>query len=283
MRQHKLSRKHIFYVYVLLDPRKPGPYWYGHWRFDHEPFYVGKGKHRRAYNHFKLKSNNNSHRARKIRKIFSLGLEPILVFKRTYLTEKQAFELEKKLIPKIGRSDLGEGPLTNHSDGGDGPSGMILSKKSIRKREATKRKWSPRYRAEVIAKITKASIGRKHPPRSNEWRRKQSLARKGVKRPPRSAEWCAKISEIHKGMKPSLQTRQKISRTLTGRAFPHTAEWDANISKALKGRKGKPHTEKWRKNMSRKMKGRIITLEWRKKISDANKIRWAKAKAIANE
>jgi hypothetical protein len=31
-----------FYVYIWLDPRKPGKFVYRDLRLDHEPFYVGR-------------------------------------------------------------------------------------------------------------------------------------------------------------------------------------------------------------------------------------------------
>lgn len=48
-----MSIQNKFYVYVYLDPRKPGKYKYGEYEFDYEPFYVGKGTGRRIRNHFK--------------------------------------------------------------------------------------------------------------------------------------------------------------------------------------------------------------------------------------
>ena len=32
-----------YYVYIYIDPRKPGKFKYGEYEFDYEPFYIGKG------------------------------------------------------------------------------------------------------------------------------------------------------------------------------------------------------------------------------------------------
>ena len=54
--------ENIFYVYVYLDPRKPGNYVYGEYSFDYEPFYVGKGSNGRCTIHlckYNLENNEN--------------------------------------------------------------------------------------------------------------------------------------------------------------------------------------------------------------------------------
>ena len=126
----------MFYVYALLDPRKPGPFKYGRWKFEYEPFYIGKGKANRAFKHFEqtIDTCKNLHKVRKIAKIRrETGEEPILAFKRSGLSEDDAHQLEISLIRRIGRSDLKRGPLTNLTDGGEGTSCRKFSRKSREK------------------------------------------------------------------------------------------------------------------------------------------------------
>lgn len=112
----------IFYTYIYLDPRKLGNYEYDDIDFSYEPFYIGKGKDTRDVTH--LKEPKNSFLENKIKRISSEGFEPIISRFSENLCETEAFDLEIELIRKIGRRDLGLGPLTNLTDGGEGISGM---------------------------------------------------------------------------------------------------------------------------------------------------------------
>jgi hypothetical protein len=114
-----------FYVYVYTDPRKPGLWEYGTLKFDFEPYYVGKGKGARYKRHveqYQINSGNNPHKERKLKKIIGLGYDPteFVVFVSPTDCESLAHQTEIDLIKKIGRHNLGTGPLCNLTDGGEG-------------------------------------------------------------------------------------------------------------------------------------------------------------------
>lgn len=112
----------IFYNYVYLDPRKPGNYNYGELHFDYEPFYIGKGSYDRLNAHLYENEENacNKKKYNKIQKIIKVtDNNPIILKLFENLEENNALNLEKMLIKLIGRDDLGMGPLTNLTDGGD--------------------------------------------------------------------------------------------------------------------------------------------------------------------
>lgn len=110
-----------YYVYVYLDPRKIGKYQYGNLQFDHEPFYIGKGKKERCYRG--ILDRKKSLKVSKIKSIITAGLYPIILKLYENLTNNESITLEIDCIYKIGRSQFGNGPLTNMTPGGDGGSG----------------------------------------------------------------------------------------------------------------------------------------------------------------
>jgi hypothetical protein len=60
-----------FYIYIYLDPRKPGKYVYGMYVFDYEPFYVGKGKDKQYISHLReaVKKISESRKDKKLRRL----------------------------------------------------------------------------------------------------------------------------------------------------------------------------------------------------------------------
>jgi len=162
------SNKNVFYVYVLLDPRKPGTYKYGEYSFDYEPFYIGKGKDNRyrvTVSEAKRIKKSNRFVINKIKKIIKeIKKEPIIQKIIKDIIEAKAFENEIKAIKVIGRSDLKLGPLCNHTDGGDGGSG-ITEKERKRKSKKMLGKNNPNYgkhhTPEIIEFLRKLATGRK--------------------------------------------------------------------------------------------------------------------------
>ena len=85
-------------------------YTYAYLREDGTPYYIGKGKGRRAT------SKAKTH------KVAVPPLDRIVILKQN-LTEAQAFAHERYMVAVLGRKDLGTGILRNRTDGGDGSSG----------------------------------------------------------------------------------------------------------------------------------------------------------------
>jgi len=124
--------KNKFYVYAYLDPRKQGNYLFNEYYFNYEPFYIGKGHGRRKYIH--LHNSYNKHLNSKIKKIRKeTGYDPFIIVYKELMIESDAFILETDMIQKIGRSDIKKGPLCNHTNGGEGPSGHIKTEKFLQR------------------------------------------------------------------------------------------------------------------------------------------------------
>ena len=131
MKKHRNSR---YYVYALLDPRKPGCFKYNGilGAFTHEPFYVGKGQGYRHYYHLNEKedSTGNIFKYRKIKNIEKTGLKVIAVKIFGNLSNEEALEKERLVISIIGRKIIIGGPLTNLTDGGEGSVGYKHTQKA---------------------------------------------------------------------------------------------------------------------------------------------------------
>jgi hypothetical protein len=232
-----------FYVYIYLDPRKPGKYVYGEYEFDYEPFYVGKGKENRAYN----LTNRQGMCKTKIKSLLGKKLKPIILLIKVCLDEELSFSLEKELIFIIGRQDKNTGPLLNMSEGGDGNAGKIFSEEHRRKKsEAQMGIKNHRY-----GKVT-----------SVETKQKLSAKLAGTNNP-----MYGKIG-ANKGVSPSEETRKKISQALTGRIF--TEEWKNKISATKKAKK-EVRSDDFKRRVSEAQKNVPKTEEHRQKISQALK------------
>jgi hypothetical protein len=202
----------MFYVYCYFNPLKPSTLH----ECGFEPFYVGKGKDDRKIHHLfesKLARDSNKLKKNTISKIRAHGMDPYILTLSEFQDEESAFAEEKRLIKLWGRRDLDLGPLTNMTDGGEGPSNKIVT-------------------AETRRKISKAASNVSP---SKETRRKISEAGKGKKQ---SAEHIKKRAEARDGYKHSEETKKKLSEAQ--QRIRETAEWKAKASAAQKGRKLSP-------------------------------------------
>lgn len=172
-----------YYVYVWLraNDSEIAP--------KYTPYYVGKGSGKRAFEKYG-------------RTVPAPRDSNCVAFVEEGLTEERAFELESYSIKLYGWVDTGTGILRNRTDGGDGPSGMIMS-------EETRRKMSEQRR------------GEKHPlwgkPRPDHVRQKILAASSGP-------------SNSRYGVPLSQETRDKISQSNTGK--PKSSDHRAKLAAA---------------------------------------------------
>ena len=150
------------YVYVYLDPRKPGQFLYEKYTFNFEPFYIGVGQNKRIYDHLaesynknESKQSRNKLKCNKIRKIKrETNKDPIIFKLKEDISLEEALLIENILIISIGRIDLHTGPLTNLTNGGIGSKGRILSdetKKKISQKKMGSIPWNKGLTAETNA------------------------------------------------------------------------------------------------------------------------------------
>jgi hypothetical protein len=230
-----------------LDPRKPGLYKYDNLIFEYEPFYVGKGKNSRMYTllrwakGLKFVKDGNLHKYNRTKSILSEGKEPYIIKIGENLSEWDAFSLENKTVIRIGRRDLGKGPLTNLNDGGGKT--YNLSKESREKISnfAKNRlgdfagdknpmfgvhrygKDSPHYgkkhSEETKKRLSNLATGRKH---SEETKQKMS------NRSPRTAEELHRMSVASSGIKNPNSNLYIVSDKITNESY--TIELVENLS-----------------------------------------------------
>ena len=119
----------MFYTYLWL-------------REDGTPYYVGKGKEKRAW-----------------RKA-APPKERVVIYPAQ--SEVDAFETEIALIWYYGRKDNGTGCLRNYTDGGEGQAGRVIPEEENKRRSAKLKGHVTSQ--ETRKKISKATTGRKPVP-----------------------------------------------------------------------------------------------------------------------
>lgn len=108
------------YVYIYLDPRRPGRYTYENLNisFLYAPLYVGKGSTDRIFAHLRNSHLNDGTPFHNVlRKIVEENLDPIYFKIEKELSEENSYRLENHFIQSIGKIVDGTGCLLNVNDG----------------------------------------------------------------------------------------------------------------------------------------------------------------------
>jgi len=102
------------YVYIFLDPRKEGIWYYKNIVFFYQPFYVGEGINNRIKCHFTPKAlSKNCLKSNIINKILEEGLEPIKKILFSGISKNEALEIESDIIKTFGTRYHKTGILSN--------------------------------------------------------------------------------------------------------------------------------------------------------------------------
>ena len=97
------NKNNKYYVYIYLDPRKNGNYNYDEYHFEYEPFYVGKGCGDRYKQHlYNSRSETNKQKYIRIKQIKEEYGKPVILKIQDNMLQKDAIELEIKIINLIG-------------------------------------------------------------------------------------------------------------------------------------------------------------------------------------
>lgn len=229
---------------------------------DNKPFYVGKGKGRRAHE----RMGRSDHWKRTVAKH---GLKVDIAAR--WSTEAEAFEHEKFLILCFKDMKM---PLVNQTDGGEGRAGWVPGQefRKMVSRIHTGKVTSDETKAKMsasglIANMDPEVRARKRDCWTSERRELNAARGKELIRHAIQANVGAPSHML--GKKQSEETKAKISAAssgknnpMFGKTFSHTDEAKAKISEASKNR--------------------VITDEARANISAAAKAAWARRKERQN-
>lgn len=163
------------YVYVLCDPRVPGPFVYDDLEFAYLPFYVGRGvKNRDRFHTLPSRLTEPTEKSSIIQAMIRDGYRPFSVHLAEGLSEEDGHALERAVIAKIGLEQL-----INQSKGGWGCEGYTHTPEAIEQIRASNRRRDQTHIRQQISAARRRLFD--DPLRGPQAREKQRLAQSGKK------------------------------------------------------------------------------------------------------
>ena len=175
----------VYYVYHLVNPTTG------------MPFYVGKGKNRRCYQHLSdtMKNTKNKRLTGHILKLRAKGIEPVIFKVQENMTEKYAYDLEELEIRKYGRIGFDEGGILFN---------IFIANKPVSRYGENNSFYGKTHTEETRKIIGDRNRGRTH---TEETKKKWSEQRKGV---PKSEEHKRKIGDKSRGRRHTEESKAKL-------------------------------------------------------------------------
>lgn len=211
-----------YYVYIYRNPLK-----------DNIPFYVGKGKNNRAYDHLNETYDTTSNRRKTyvINSIHSHSLEPIIEFFKTNLSEDEAYTVETELIQKYGRAGYDPGGILTNVCIDSRPPDQTGRPKTNEHRK----KLSESHLGKTVTESTrkKLSVITTERIRNGEFGHTQ----------PHTEEAKQKMSNAKLGIPQSEESNKKRSESLKGKPWSESRRLASKKGKKTGPKQGKPWSE----------------------------------------
>lgn len=220
-----------YYTYVYVDPRYPQQE-VGDLTLPGQPFYVGKGKNKRAWAHLYESEHRTSNilKYKKIARIKEAGYEPTVMLVYEGLTEEDAHAHEKELISRIGTlwciEGVKRGTLCNMTGGGEGKTPAEELKHKFRHVGQDNGMWGRTHTAEARRRISEFRQTFKH----SEETKTLMKTKRGSQENPHNEDWtihtpsgetihtshlvqtCHELSLTYHSLYTSYKTNKPISR-----------------------------------------------------------------------